>query len=163
MHRYRRERDDVSHVQASQANNQLVSVRQVSNFNSENNKLKADIMHLKSKIRNLHWSIALCIADLDIVNADYRVFTCTHARLNGIPDGNNTTREKPVWMVADETFNSNASDANFMVEYNNAKAFVLDHHRAHERVNQGRGEFASTLKNEFLGVDDKRGAHVTYR
>lgn len=76
----------------------------------------------------------------------YRVFTCRHETLKNIPDDLNSTREKTAGVVANEFFRDYAYDSDFMREYNDARATILNHHRAHERIKQGRGEYADNLK-----------------
>jgi hypothetical protein len=53
-------------------------------------------------------------------------------------------------------------DAVFIKEYNAVRHRALLHHRAHERMKPGKGEWASALKNELVQVDIRRGASITY-
>jgi hypothetical protein len=101
--------------------------------------------------------LASTIADLDLASTDIRVFTCVHHALGNIPDGQNSTREKTDWLIADELFARFRHDEAFMKEYFNERDHVLAHHRAHERVYQGRGSWASDIEIDFRDANWRRG------
>jgi hypothetical protein len=143
----------------SHTNNQLAIT---SSTSVENDKLKGDIGNLNEKIRDLKRDLAFYITDLDLAHAGLRVFTCCHDTFNTIPDGKNSTREKGCGIIANDGFLDFANDPEFMKEYNDARAVVLNHHRAHERINQGRGDWSGHLKDELYRVDHKRGVLPTY-
>lgn len=68
----------------------------------------------------------------------------------------------PLHEVATELFADLRMDADFVREYNGARARFLEHHRAHERVGQGRGVKAATLKECLVEIDRRRGVGITY-
>jgi chromosome segregation ATPase len=127
-----------------------------------NHKLRSEVTTLTTKLANcrtenadhksevsaLKYHIACCIADLDICcNEDYvRVFTCHHDHLSHVPDGNHSTREKAYGVLAWDLYGELRWDADFMKDYMNARQYILDHHRAHERVKQGRANYAWYIK-----------------
>ncbi|KAH4250592.1 hypothetical protein HBH69_227410 [Parastagonospora nodorum] len=150
---YKNERTRLLAENRSHADDRLFAT---SSIFTENTKLKEEIRNLKKDIANN-------ITDLDLADADWRVFTCRHDTFNAIPDGRNSTREKTMRVIATEIFLDHANDAEFMREYNDSRAVILNHHRAHERVNQGRGDWASNLKDELYQVDQRRGLVPSYR
>jgi hypothetical protein len=125
-------------------------------------ELKDDIHRLNKDIRSLHWNIAFYITDLDIAAAGYRVFTCRHNDLPHTIDDAKTTREKTADVVANDFFRDYADDVDFIEAYQDARGSLLDHHRAHERHDPGRGERAGILKTELYHVDQRRGVVPTY-
>ncbi len=129
---------------------------QISNLNNQNTVLHQQNINLKADISEF-------IAALDILlHSDMRVFTCRHKQLGAIPDGQNSSTERTEHFVTKGLLQKWETDAEFMSEYNIARQCMLDHHRAHERVNQGRGGWSEDLKDEFLALDYKRGLDATY-
>jgi hypothetical protein len=100
---------------------------------------------------------------MDLAAADMRVFTCRHRSFRDIPDGAHSTCEKHARVIASDFFHEYQYDDEFIQEYNKARAFTLDHHRAHEAINQGRADWASNLKAELERLDTGRGVSITYR
>jgi hypothetical protein len=54
------------------------------------------------------------------------------------------------------------NDDKFIKEYNDERRTILQHHRAHERANQGRGVASYRIKNEFVKQDEKRCIPIKY-
>lgn len=132
-------------------------------------RLKADVARLKKdvkaqndKISALKRDIAFYVTHLDLAAEDIRVYTCGHDDLRNILNDQNATREKNAAIVATEFFRDWEDDADFLVKYNAARQCVLDHHRAHERMKQGRGDGSGYIKGELIGVDHRRGVVITY-
>jgi hypothetical protein len=143
-------------------NTQTVSYTQAANLSTENSKLKADVEDLNTKIRDLKWNIGFYITDLDLTAAHMRVFTCRHHDFSDIPDGRHSTREKTARVVACQFFQDYQRDKEFIERYNDARRFTLEHHRAHEAINQGRANCTSELKMELERVDHNRGVATSY-
>lgn len=132
-------------------------------------RLKGDITKLRTEKKDLHKhskalkaDIAYYITQLDLADANLRVFTCRHESTDNIPDGQNTTREKTAALIATEFFKDWDNDDDFIKEYNAMRQYCLEHHRAHERANQGRGDLSWKLRNTLLEVDARRGINITY-
>ncbi|KAF2249122.1 hypothetical protein BU26DRAFT_564795 [Trematosphaeria pertusa] len=125
-------------------------------------KLKQENTSLAYQINTLKKGIGYYITELDLADAGLRVFNCRHERISAIPDGENTTREKTAGFVANEFFRDWERDGEFLNEYMNARLTILKHHRAHERVNQGKGASSSRLLDQLRRVDYRRDVHVTY-
>jgi hypothetical protein len=156
--RYRKECTDLL-----ARNIQTDSHTQAANLSTENSKLKSDIEDLNTKIRDLKWDIGFYITDLDLTAAHMRVFTCRHRNFSDIPDGRHSTREKTAGVVAWQFFQDYQRDDEFIERYNDARQFTLEHHRAHEAINQGRATWASELKIELERIDRNRGVATSYR
>jgi hypothetical protein len=128
----------------------------------ENSNLKNEVKALHEKISDLKWQIGFYITDLDLAQANFRVFTCRHEHFHDIPDGRKSTREKTAGLIANEFFKNCQNDAGFIKEYSDARLAVLNHHRAHEKADQGRANWASELKWELDGIDQMRGLITPY-
>jgi hypothetical protein len=128
----------------------------------ENNRLKNEIKVLHKKVSDLKWSIGYYITDLDLAQARFRVFTCRHGDFSNIPDGQKSTREKTAGLVASEFFKDWENDTEFINEYKDARLAILQHHRAHEKADQGRAHWANNLKVELERVDQMRGVKMIY-
>ncbi|CAO2653255.1 Nn.00g026660.m01.CDS01 [Neocucurbitaria sp. VM-36] len=134
--------------------------RKVDRLKDDITKLRNGKQELEKSINSLKLDIAFYITQMDLVGC--RVFTCKHNDLSSVPDGQNSTRENAVWHIASEFFRDWENDNEFIEEYNGVRGYFLDHHRAHERVNQGRGDFSGQLHHRFLDLDGRRGVRVTY-
>lgn len=132
-------------------------------------RLRGDIANLRTEKKDLEnqrrtWKLNLAkyITELDLADANLRVFTCSHNALSSIPDDKNATREKSASLIATDIFKDWVIDAESMEEYNYERQYFLSHHRAHEAVNQGRGDPSWKLKNELVRIDSRRGVDITY-
>jgi hypothetical protein len=61
-----------------------------------------------------------------------------------------------------DVLNEWIDDSSFIKEYNNARRTILQHHRLHERANQGRGIASYRTKNVFVKLDEKSGISIKY-
>jgi hypothetical protein len=129
---------------------------------SENNKLKETIDTLNHRLNGLRLNMARHITELDLAKGGIRVFNCDHYHFRDVPDGRNSTRELCFNTIADELFQDWMNDTKFIKEYNNARRMLLAHHRAHEKVAEGRGVASWRMKKEFTTIDEKRGVQIKY-
>ncbi|KAJ4304584.1 hypothetical protein N0V90_000110 [Kalmusia sp. IMI 367209] len=123
--------------------------------------LKAQLTTSPDVVR-LKTDLAFYVTQLDLADHEARVFTCQHNRLKDVPDGKKSTREKDLGVIAQEMFQGWAHDQQFVDEYQKARQFVINHHRAHERQDVGRGDWAWELKNIFVGLDSYRNPSLSY-
>lgn len=56
-----------------------------------------------------------------------------------------------------------SDDKEFLKQYMEWRQHILRHHRAHERMNDGRGVASWKLKKDFTDLDEKRGVEITYK
>ncbi|KAF1842962.1 uncharacterized protein K460DRAFT_340560 [Cucurbitaria berberidis CBS 394.84] len=136
---------------------------QLARLKGDITKLKKDKEDLGRSIHVLKGNIAYYITHLDLADANFRVFACRHeGGLDAVPDKQNTTRQKTALQIATEFFKEYADDGHFISEYHDVRQYLLEHHRAHERVGQGRGSSSGRLKDKMIEVDVERGANITY-
>lgn len=130
---------------------------------SENIRLKAEIVVLNDKLNAHRSTMAYCMTQLDVNFNGWRLFNCDHANFREIPDGQNSTREvDSTHEIQLELLQDYVDDDKFIKEYNNYRRTLLQHHRAHERANQGRGVASFRIKSEFVKLDEKRGIPIKY-
>ena len=160
--RYNRDRTRLLNENKARETTASSNHAQVLNFTTQNNQLKTQTQALEQNVSNLKFNIGIYITLLDLAESGFRVFTCRHKKFADIPDANHCTREQTAGLVGHEVFRDWKNDEEFMAEYNAARVFVLEHHRAHERVGQGRANAAWELKREMARVDEVRRVVVTY-
>jgi hypothetical protein len=136
--------------------NEIASATQLTAFSDENTKLKSDITLLTDQLTTMNWRMACTIMQLDLASANLRVFTCTHKSFEDIPDGPSSTREKRDWLIADEAFTACKGDEGFLKEYFDARDEQVNHHRAHEKIRQGRGSLVRDIRKELRDADRRR-------
>jgi hypothetical protein len=142
---------------------QSTSGNQEAQLASKNAELKDTTEALKYKIDTLRSNMAYQVAQLDIASEGWRLFNCAHENFRDIPDGANSTREvSNTKQICQELLEDWVSDEKFIKKYNNERRTILQHHRAHERVNQGRGVASFRIKSEFVKLDEKRGIPIKY-
>jgi hypothetical protein len=129
---------------------------------SQVTRLQAELKTQNYTINDLKYDIAFYITQLDLAQAGFRVFDCRHENLGDIPDRFNTTRQKTAGFVADQFFKDWMSDATFSKSYDDARASVINHHQAHEKVQQGKGVASWRIRKEFEALDQKRGVATKY-
>ncbi|KAH7070658.1 hypothetical protein BKA63DRAFT_420428 [Paraphoma chrysanthemicola] len=141
----------------------FTSTAQDTRLMAENARLKDDCQFYTSKINALRSNMAYNITQFDLAWDGWRLFNCQHAKLQDIPDVNHSTRERPLWTdVIMGLLEDWMGDDKFIKEYNNERRYVLQHHRAHERVPQGKAVASFRIKNEFVKADQKRGIPIKY-
>lgn len=106
--------------------------------------------------------MAWYITQLDLAASGIRLFNCEHENFRNVPDGRNSTHEVSTTAVANHLFSEWMEDKQFIKEYNNLRRTMLQHHRAHERAQEGRGVASWRMKKEFVSVDEKRGVDIKY-
>jgi predicted RNase H-like nuclease (RuvC/YqgF family) len=139
------------------------SNKQGTPLQSENNKLKSDIVALNSRLDTIRSNMAYNITMFDVAWDGWRLFNCNHANFRDIPDGQNSSYESLsssdiIIRLLEEWVN----DGKFVKEYNDVRRTILQHHRAHERVPQGKGVASYRIKNEFVKADQRRGIPIRY-
>lgn len=143
---------------------QATNSAQVQDLQAQIQQLQTSNQTLNSRLAPLQNNIAWWITHLDLANTGYRVFNCTHAAYNQIPDGQISTTVMQVGGVATAMFLEWCNDGEFLKLYNGYRQQYLTHHRAHERVSEGAKAVASfRLKKDFTDLDMKRGVVVTYK
>jgi hypothetical protein len=143
--------------------NQNTNNSQDSRLSLENKKLKADIQYLDHFIGRLRSSMAYNITQLDCAFDGWRLFDCIHASFRDITDGNNSMREMPgIDHIFIELLKDWVQDEQFINQYNYERRTILQHHRAHEKAQQGRGVASHLIKNRFVKTDEKRGIPTKY-
>jgi hypothetical protein len=130
---------------------------------SENNKLKSDIVALNSRLHSIRSNLAYNITMFDVAWDGWRLFNCNHASFRNIPDGQNSSYKSLsssdiIIRLLEEWVN----DSKFVKEYNDVRRTILQHHRAHEQVPQGKGVASYSIKNEFVKADQRRGIPIRY-
>ncbi|KAH7082357.1 hypothetical protein FB567DRAFT_447955 [Paraphoma chrysanthemicola] len=142
---------------------QFASSAQDAHLTTENARLEDEIQLHQSKINALRSKMAYNITQLDLAWDGWRLFNCQHAKLQDIPDMNHSTRERTqeadIIMGLLEDW---MDDDKFIKEYSNERRYILQHHRAHERVPQGRAVMSFRIKKEFVKADEKRGIPIRY-
>ncbi|KAJ4361974.1 hypothetical protein N0V83_010915 [Neocucurbitaria cava] len=131
-------------------------------------RLKSNIANMRkekqereSSIKITKANVAYYITCLDMADAGYRHFTCAHDNLGNVPDGRNTTQQAKAFTVATMLFKEWQHDKYFIEQYIQTRVYQVEHHRAHEKVNQGRGDFSENIYNTFLAVDKTRNATIS--
>jgi hypothetical protein len=134
----------------------------ISNLRSEIQNLSSQVSNMESlvsaanlkegKERDLKSSTAWTITSLDLADSKMRIFSCTHIALNKLPDSNHATSLKTMGDIATELFNAYHGDEGFLKDYECARQYAIDHHRAHERIGQGRGKSSSVLKKICMSL-----------
>lgn len=124
--------------------------------------LQSQKQELEKSIKTAKANVAYYITYLDMVDDGHRVFTCSHDDLGNVPDGRNTTQQVFPSTVATMLFKSWQHDEDFMKTYSYTTWYQLEHHRAHEKVNQGRGDFSADIYQTFLAIDLKRKVSIAY-
>lgn len=118
---------------------------------------------LRESLDNYRAEVAECVTKLDMCYGDWRIFTCDHNTIHDIPDGVCITHGVYTDRLAKDLCVKFSEDPAFVRVYNAYRKSVLKHHRAHERVDQGRRAMRSwRLKTEFLEVDGERGIVPNY-
>ncbi|KAF2449899.1 hypothetical protein P171DRAFT_480955 [Karstenula rhodostoma CBS 690.94] len=116
----------------------------------------------EEKNAQLKRSIALCVTRFDLGWDHSRVFSCKHDNLSYVRDGNKSTCQFNAKESVDDMFWEWSDDDDFIDKYRETRQYFIDHHRAHERDDPGRGEWAEYLKNLFTKGDRRRESSLTY-
>lgn len=156
------EHQQLLHAKTALTAEKAVSSTQITTLKGEVSTLETREKRLDDQNFMLKISIAKAIARLDLIGANYRVFTCVHDSFDRLPDRKKSTRELPASSVAYDLFETWGSDKEFKTEYQRERQYILDHHLAHERADPGRGEWAVYLKGRFLDLDYKRNIQCHY-
>lgn len=148
----------------TRVNEQASEKASMRRLKSENIELKEDMKKPETDASQLKYDMAIWITELDLANAGFRTFDCTHADMHNVARDLKSTREYNAGFLADEMFSLWCEDEGFIQVYNQQRKGHLIHHRAHERVNDaGRSVASWRMKREFNKLDEKRGVAVTYK
>jgi hypothetical protein len=135
---------------------------QVAQPQTDSPKVKAELNNLKERINLLRSNMAANLTNLDIAFDKWRLFNCDHDKYRDIPDGHNSTHEVSINAIANHFFEDWMKDDKFIKEYNDARRDILNHHKAHERAQQGKGVASWRIRKEFEALDQKRGVATKY-
>lgn len=125
-------------------------------------KLRAELNTYKDRINVLRFNMANYLTGLDIALDKRRLFNCNHDRFCDIPDGHNSTYEVSVLAIANRFFEDWVNDEQFIKDYNHIRRNILQHHKAHEKAQQGKGVASWRIRKEFEAIDQKRGIAIKY-
>ncbi|KAI8941263.1 hypothetical protein NX059_002493 [Plenodomus lindquistii] len=144
--------------------NGIDDMRAQHSLQAENTALKAENAALQSNAVDIKDELAHYITKLDINNAGFRAFDCSHDNYRDTPTIPKHTNEFRPDRLAHGLFASLCEDEQFIACYNNHRQHYLKHHRFHERFNdEGRAVLSWRLKREFVRLDENRGVAITYR
>jgi hypothetical protein len=118
---------------------------------------------LKDKLNELRWNALDNVIDLDMANRAFRTFDCDHINTRNLPDGRNSSRLPNAGWVASSIFKDWKEDEQFVKVYSKRRQNVINHHKAHGRIQEGKGAKFWLLRDEFNYVDEKRGLDVVYK
>ncbi|KAF2850121.1 hypothetical protein T440DRAFT_114760 [Plenodomus tracheiphilus IPT5] len=135
---------------------------QMQRLKNENAKLTDEKQALEYDILLNKENMAHLVTKLDIANAGFRAFDCTHQSYYGTPDDHKSTNDFGYDKLARGIFGSLCDDEDFLACYNIYRHNCLKHHRFHAR-DEGKGVAAWRLKREFVRLDDSRGVAITYK
>jgi chromosome segregation ATPase len=119
----------------------------VDRLKGENRKLEEEGENLRDSNRTLKENIAFYVTQLDLADAGHRVFNCFHDKSGHMPDGLHTARAKFAGLIATEFHNEYAADEEYVQLYDEQRQDILDHHRAHERIGQRKGDNSNLIRN----------------
>lgn len=122
-----------------------------------------EIETLKDKLNELRWNALDNVIDLDMANRAFRAFDCDHINTRNLPDGRNSSRLSYAGWVASSIFKDWKEDEQFVKVYSKRRQNVINHHKAHGRIQEGKGAKFWLLRDEFNYVDEKRGLDVVYK
>ncbi|CAN9234362.1 hypothetical protein CUC08_Gglean010849 [Alternaria sp. MG1] len=122
-----------------------------------------EIEILKDKLNELRWNALDNVIDLDMANRAFRAFDCDHINTRNLPDGRNSSRLPNAGWVASSIFKDWKEDEQFVKVYSKRRQNVINHHKAHGRIQEGKGAKFWLLRDEFNYVDEKRGLDVVYK
>ena len=141
----------------------LVLVGDEGALRGESDKLREEKQALREEISGRIAYMANMVTKLDLAKQGIRVYTCDHESYRDVSNKQTATCGHTADRVASDLFMQFCEDEDFLREYNEVRGDLLRHHRAHERMNNGRGVMSWFLHKTFVALDEKRGVNVTYK
>ncbi|KAF1958315.1 hypothetical protein CC80DRAFT_546556 [Byssothecium circinans] len=113
---------------------------------------------------DLFRNVAYKLNQFDLADEAFRVFDCKHPGGYGTIQvgGLNSTQKKATWKIMDELFFLLQGNVSFMKAYESNRQSIIRHHKAHERISQGRGDHSGKVRARFATDDERRGINIAY-
>jgi hypothetical protein len=125
-------------------------------------KLKEERKAHQDTLHDYRCDTAEMITHLDLMKKGMRIYNCGHNDMRDLFDDQKSTMVYDAATIARDLFMDWCDDEQFVKVYTAYRRELLKHHRAHERVHEGRGVASWMLKKEFVALDEKRGVPINY-